>query len=324
MLAVEKWAEGQPLFLAIAAPQLATVAQDLHLAFRDAKYRKILTYDFPLPDLQEWLRLYRSHREPARFIRSLFCEFSSFAPTALSLGGSLNELSKGFQKSSNPSEILEEFSNLSPDVKGAHIQETQRSLNSVFEWTFQEIKEEIEDPPPSPQEKEQFLGYLSEYEPTAGFFFLVTVPCWLLYQEAPTRLYRRARQGDVKSLERLLRLDALLIHDPSLGKPIQSLRFNRKRNAYEELIHSVLKKPKVKITRKRMKYSVAGLISAIGQVFGSPLTEPEIRALFDAVAQDYRKESIDTDLPESPEAFAKAIQRDRAMWLTVLQPDKKS
>lgn len=43
------------------------------------------------------------------------------------------------------------------------------------------------------------------------------------------------------------------------------------------------------------------------------LEEPDIRALFDAVAQDNGLE-MDADIPESPEAFYKAIYRARKFW----------
>jgi hypothetical protein len=60
-------------------------------------------------------------------------------------------------------------------------------------------------------------------------------------------------------------------------------------------------------------------------LLGQPLNEPEIRDLFDAVQKDMQKDpfAIDEDLPPTPEAFTRAIHRDRAFWLQSFQPDKK-
>ena len=64
---------------------------------------------------------------------------------------------------------------------------------------------------------------------------------------------------------------------------------------------------------------MAGFISSAWAGMGKRLTEPEMRALFDAGARDMGKGDIDTSLPDAPEAFSKAIQRYRPK----LKPDKK-
>ena len=96
------------------------------------------------------------------------------------------------------------------------------------------------------------------------------------------------------------------------------MRFAKKRVAFETLMDAIHRKPKVKLTRKKMKYALAGFISALSVALKTPLDEPQIRALFDAVAQDYLKTPIDIDLSDSPESFAKALQRNRKPWLAIL------
>ena len=182
--------------------------------------------------------------------------------------------------------------------------------------SFHDIQSDIDDEPIDLQQKEDFLNSIEAVE--ASFFYLVIIPCWVLYQDYPTRLYRKARQGDYESLEKLIRLDSLMIHDPSIGKQIQLLRMKRKRLKFEALLDAVHKRPKSKITRKKIKYAYAGFLSAISSSVKTPLNEPQIRALFDAIAQDYKKNPIDTDLPNSPETFSKAIQRHRKPWQALL------
>ncbi len=89
------------------------------------------------------------------------------------------------------------------------------------------------------------------------------------------------------------------------------------------MIRAQQKGPKAKITLQKIKMNFAGFISAISSTLGHRLTEPEIRSLFDAVSSDTGKGYIDTNIPDSPESFGKAIQRERQFWSIIPQPDKK-
>ena len=52
------------------------------------------------------------------------------------------------------------------------------------------------------------------------------------------------------------------------------------------------------------------------------LTAPEVRRLFDAWAKDTRGYLCDADLPESDEAYYKALRRDLDFWGCLPDPDK--
>jgi hypothetical protein len=69
MLAVQKWTIGKSFLFAFVAPQLDTTARDIHLSFQQTKERRVLSHQFPLPHLPSWFALYRSHREPLKFLR---------------------------------------------------------------------------------------------------------------------------------------------------------------------------------------------------------------------------------------------------------------
>jgi hypothetical protein len=144
-----------------------------------------------------------------------------------------------------------------------------------------------------------------------------------LYKEWPSRLYRKARQGDTNSIHKLLRLDPFLLHDPSIGREIQKVRIHGRQNAYAELLNAPLKPIKLKLTSRTIKDMLAGLISLLAEALKQPLSSTDIRDLFDAVAQDADKLDIDTSLPESQEAYSKVIQRNRPNWKPMLQPGQK-
>ena len=315
MLSVQKWAENKPYLLAFFAPQMAANARDIHQAFRHIKERRILNKQYPLPPLPAWFAMYRSHRKPLGFLRTFIADFSIFDKEAVDLGDAAIE---GFRLLSKNDYDPSEFVPTIEDIKHLH-----PLMQSALSASFQEIEDDFSDIPLEPSVKDAALQLFSEMELESSFFMLVLTPCWLLYREHPTRLYRKARLGEPDALEKLLRLDPLMLHDPAIGRRIQVLRFTNKTAAYQNLLEAPLKPPKARISRKKMKYVTAGLISCLSSLIKKPLTEPEIRALFDAVAQDADGSPIDTDLPDSPEAFAKAINRDRAFWLQMFHPDKK-
>ena len=315
MLAVQKWAEDKPFFLKLLAPQLAAGARDIHMGFRHIRERRILNHQFPLPHLSSWFALYRSHRKPLNFIKPLFSEFSVFGKESIDFGEAAIE---GLRMISNGMSITPDHPPTSEEVGQA-----KNILENLLSESFLDIKDDFDNTPYGPDIKDNFIKLLSERELESSFFCLVSTPCWLLYRISPTRLYRKARLGDLEALEKLLRLDPLMLHDPAIGKQIQAFRFKNKNNSYQTLLEAPLKRPKAKITRKKIKYTTAGLISAIATTIKFPLTEPDIRALFDAVAKDAEGKLIDSDLADSPESFYTAIWRERGFWLQMLNPDTK-
>lgn len=321
MSAIQKWAQDKHFFLALVAPQIATSSQDIHLLFKDLKQQKLLKQAFTLPNLSSWFLLYRSHRKTNLFLKELFSGFSGFSSNSIAFAEMLVNIDQVKRELDNP-EIKQQIELMTLEEKAAQVQKVKDIQSTILNESFRDLESDIKGEPIALQLQADFLSMFTKS--LAGQFYLfVAVPCWLLYRDSATNLYRKARLGDYDSLEKLLRLDALLIHDPSIGKQVQQLRIKGKYSAYENLIESILKKPKNKSTKKKMKYAIAGLISGISSAINHPLTEPQIRELFDAVAQDTQKKSIDTDLPDSPEAFAKAIQRDRYYWNKILYPDKK-
>ncbi len=321
MSAIQKWTQDKHFLLALVAPQIAMGAQDIHLLFKDLKQQKQLNQAFALPNLSSWFALYRSHRKTTLFLKQLFSGFSVFSSESIDFAEMLVNVDQVKRELDRP-EIKQQLAQMTSEEKAAQVQKVKDIQTTMLNESFRDLESGIKGELVAPELQVDFLSMFTKS--LAGQFYLfVAVPCWLLYRDSATNLYRKARLGDYDSLEKLLRLDALLIHDPSIGKQVQQLRIKGKYSAYENLIEFVLKKPKNKITRKKMKYAIAGLISGISSAIKHPLTEPQIRALFDAIAQDTQKKPIDTDLPDSPETFSKAIQRDRSYWSKLLHPDKR-
>ncbi|GFE58739.1 hypothetical protein [Geobacter sp. AOG1] len=314
MLEIEKWAQDKSFFIGLFATNTAAFARDMHEAMGHIKERRVYNFQFPLPHLPSWFKMYCSHSKSEIAFVELVSRFSDFGKDALSLVGGFHALQETLEQ--NPDKKIE-FSQ-------TEVENAQQVLRDMHSKSFKGLQEDFSGVPFDQETNADFLRFTEENELAISFFLLVMCPCFLFFQMSPTRLYRNARRGDIAAIEKLLSIDPLLLHDPSIGKQIQDLRFNNKSTSYERLLETARKpfKPK-KLSRHKMKVFQAGLISFMANGIKQPLTEPQIRALFDAVAQDAQGKQIDTDLPDSPESFAKAIQRKREPWQKLLDPDKK-
>lgn len=318
MLAIQKWTERKPFLIAMLAPQIAITARDIHEAFQDTKERRFMSHQFPLPNLPAWFAMYRSHKKPLHFLRTLFDSFSEFGADSIEFG---EGVLAGAQELSRNKQVEVQTPSLE------ELEQMRSVMQNMLSESFQEIQDDISTDPLDPSLKSEMLSLLADNSLESSFFILITAPCWLIYRISPTRLYRKARQGNVESLEKLLQLDPLMLHDPAIGKAILKLRFNHKKSKYEKIILTPLSNPNANITALNMKYAIGGLISALAKAL-NPLhkhkvSTPDIHKLFDAVAKDFDGLETDTDLPENQDSFARAIYRYRDEWLKVFLPDKK-
>lgn len=140
------------------------------------------------------------------------------------------------------------------------------------------------------------------------FFLKVWYPCWLVYAEYPPKLIRKARQGDYKSLEKLLRLDVNVLHDKKISHIWAELSQNR-RSIHFKNLHKAMNGLNSKQTaRKNSKIRIAVFIREMSTALGQPLTYDEINQIFDEVSRE-RLNQPDSDIQGDPAAFKKAIQR---------------
>lgn len=146
------------------------------------------------------------------------------------------------------------------------------------------------------------------------FFLKIKAPCVAFYMDHPSRLYRKARLGDIDSWEKLVRIDKLLLSDPKINLHLVKAS---DRNDYLKL-NKMLKAIEGGPRKKSPQFSklfTAGLISIISEVLGYKLNSTDIREIFNAAAVDSgRVEQIDEDLPYSPEALSQGILRVRKLF----------
>jgi len=162
----------------------------------------------------------------------------------------------------------------------------------------------------------KFDTALARDELSLGFYFLVYAPCLQFYAVPPSNLYGKALNRDISAIEQLLKLDPLVLHDPVIGFQIQSVRLNGKANDYDRILAAISKSPAIsykemKNERKTIKSDQGALIYVLAKASKAPLKVPQIRDLYDALAQDFDGTLQDTDIT-SPEGFDKTIKTKAA------------
>ena len=71
------------------------------------------------------------------------------------------------------------------------------------------------------------------------FFVRVIMPCHFLYGELPSELYRKAKEGDLKSFCKLLRIDKTIICDQNLAEYIKQMDIYRRRRFLKRWVMTV-------------------------------------------------------------------------------------
>lgn len=310
MLAIEKWAQGKNPFIGMCAPLVAAFASDLYDIYANCKNHKISSSAKEPPDLPTWYSLYRNHQRYFDVMGNFILNSSILMQEMVNVGTQIDELREDIKKSSRKLTAEESI-------------QLQGSLKKLYKSSFDEIRSDMEDTPLTDQQNDVVNKYFKDNKTELFFCFFVCTPCLMFYKINPSRLYHRACLGDLKAIDALLRLDPLMLHDPAVGKQIQKIRLSGKRTTYINLIEAPLKPLKAKINRNRVKAMLGSFISIMAAELGAPLTSTDIRKLFDAIAQDARKQEFDTSLPNSDEAFYKNLQRSRDDWKKVITAGQK-
>lgn len=192
-----------------------------------------------------------------------------------------------------------------------------------FEGTTRIINESENDKKTqlSPHERRFFEHFYSQ--PEVLFFLKVWAPCILHYKTSPTMLIRKARLGKVSAFEKLLRIDNSVLFDRKLSELFHQYKGKRNKQVYQKLLLAFRSPIPAKTSPKYVKVFASGIISRFSVAMGERLTEPEIRELFDAIAQDKGHGLQDEDLPLSPDSFAQAIRRESKKFKSPDRPPYK-
>lgn len=302
----------KPLLLALNCLQIVDGCDDAMGLWKLQQSRKALPERFPEPcDLNIWLGFYRNHRLVMNVLGAMALDTSQLAqvlPTSKDFGQ---------QSAAKTTDVLDEyrrFGSMSPAEQVAAIQ----NMTPQQQVGLQLWGKSIAWLPAEPWVQELLKLQANQPEDTDDatmtippeLIFLATVwlPCLVLYRTHPGQLLHRARSGDTDALDDLLRLDKSVLGDTKIADHWHQAMRGKSRGMANRLLRAVTGSPRNKLTGKRLREAMAGFMKQTALGFGTTLTEPEIRGLFDAVSK-VKHQRIDTQLPTSPEALSKAIQR---------------
>lgn len=146
------------------------------------------------------------------------------------------------------------------------------------------------------------------------FALKVLIPCVLIYRTTPSVLLRWSLEGDIESLEKLLRLDSNLHNLPEVRQIWENECRYRQGYRYAALVKAMAEPVVTKISLRNIKIAIATFIEYVFKRTDHPISRREIRNLFDAYARDLDVSLIDLDLPEGEGAFGRAINRENKRW----------
>lgn len=293
--------DGQPwLFVDLAvtiASSADVVRQILSWFTRTSKPPQLLP---PPPALAEWLPFYRSHRALQAGIGSYM------GLSADCTNSTLDEL-RGMHRV--PEDQLRE------ELAKFDKAELESIIRPFIGVPFPPDDATIKAMLPTSDDNGQPSGDDGKIDallasPAGQFYFRVWLPCWLFYREFPPRLLHLARGGDLNALDKLLRLDKSVIHDPRIAQRVHEITHTGSKRDRDQVLEALRCEPKGRLDPKTIRYGLAGMISQLAVVFQTRVTAPEIAALFDAIERVRTGKPADTRIAAG-ETFSKAVQRNR-------------
>lgn len=307
---IEKWASRHPPGIACFALWLAMTAREQCKALQRIKERQLYDHKFPLPDLPKWFAFYRSSKTVLRaYTRFLTCGNNKSNIEDIAILQFFREFQKLIKKAPDGKLYL----TVTPEELKEGVEFWMEQLESILA----EIREEIAGILASPEEKKVIRDQFEKDELPLGFYFLVYAPSKLFYNITPQTLYKRALNNDMDALEKLLKLDPLIIHDHAIGQVFQATRLYGKRNVYEKLHAAINKYPctahsNLRAARKSVKSLYGGHLACLAKVYNYKFPAAEIRYLYDALARSFG-ENQDQDIG-SPEGFDKTVKTKMLQW----------
>lgn len=314
--ALLQWGEDKPTLLALFARIVAYAAEPAHrLLEKVSRHDEALAGLGDRPPLDQWLRLYRSHRRVLRVL----------AERALSASGirsvtadELREMTVALAALSD-AQAAELFA--APGARWP--KPPSRTLRRLV--TLMRLGERDSRQWMNPATRDHYSRALvmdeRPLEPEVQFFFLVWLPCWLVSKDTVPRVLRRARNGNLQALDVLLRIDKDVMYEPRIGALIRTEARSPRRARYARIVRAIgSSELGVAAKRPKLKLDLLGLLA---EAFSEAeaVQSPELRDLADAAAaaRSAGAERVDADLPAAENTLRQGILRSRRQWTDARQ-----
>lgn len=303
-LKFDSWLPGLPEIFRLPSHLAVSGVNLFHESFQLIRTSQ-LSKEFPEPENAYWFSLYTKGKR--HFGRELIpalqrlCDLSAlFANTYLQL----RKIPDRLQLDNKP--LVAELKT-EEEVVEFYTQNVQSVINSEMRLSVEQkkiVKESLLFP--------EFL-----------FLLKVVIPCLFLYSSNYSVVFRKARQGDVPSLIQLLRIDKTLIQHPRINKWVKYYALQEDKRNSESITNAFVKHPIRVVSKRKIKYIIAGFLAYSFEKAGQPVSYPEIQQLFDVVAADSSSNLLrDEELPEIENTFYTAVKREKRRWHQLLDKNR--
>lgn len=354
MLALERWGEDRFLPMVMLAQIAVNSVNECYELIKLARANSLSVCDAEgKTDVRQWQRLYR---QPIT-LQAVVCNLLSAPedvryPEADREFRGIRQLARCELRGAIEKSLTGQITNREKAVG-------ERLLRRIYRRSHLPLLSRIvageEEYPAKPCE---WLG-----NPEFLFFIGVVAPCLLEYQTTPWKLYRAATQGKFEALEKLVRLDPLILSEDR----IKSLVYRMQRTnavGLQILYAAQLKRNSKPVTIHDVKYLLGGWLMRLSQEWqavldGQPLieiieaqvssakraealrwvknakaqnarrrikcrlTSPDIQALFDAVYKDSGRGKFDPDFRKQRKSIYRTLDRNAKLWGSLRIGNKK-
>ncbi len=295
---IQQWIERQPnKLLATYAAALARVGCDLPQMLAEFGKR----WPGVAPDPSDWMGCYRDHRRLAGAVRSLL----PGGPDTLLMV----DIGRAVRRCS-PEDLRAVVGSIPAEERVA-VAEAAQEQAKVFEDALAAVAYN------DVRGAGELAGFVGEIPLELWFLVRVVLPYLIEHGDLPTRDFARARRGrDLPAFERIVAIDPSVIVEPRIAREIAASVLVGKGVRLRLLTDAINKKPS-SARAGQCKMLMAALMVASFENAKLPLSVRDVRDLFDAIAKaEHGRDGvlIDSDLPDSPEAMAKGIQRYKRIW----------
>ena len=320
-----KWAENKNPIMVELIPMLIRCMDTYLESVEGIKKQERVEGYVPLPPINQWLGFYRKHH---KIYQSIIEAVAAVSPEIGKKVKDFYVMSKNLKlaaSNSKPKEALKVFNKLPLEeqkkiLDTAKKDETYSAMGNMI--TIANENEDVHLAHIDEKNKKRLMEIFTQ--PEVLFFMNVWAPCLMIYGEFPTTLLFRARHGDIDAIEKLVRLDKSIIHDPRMMNIHHQASKSKNKETFNRITKALGSRPQAKTKRRQVKYYFGGLLSNFSVALGQKMPASDIEDLFDALARDKGIDNIDPDFIDiNAETFEKGIQRARKMWNISSLVDKK-
>lgn len=318
----KKWLEDKPKFAALFAVYVALLPEIIYKLYSILYSGNEDTSALKPKNLKSWLKLYKQHRVIVKCALGNFPGLSEFE---------YNHIAQIVLNKIKSNYFLGPADNSQLAIMQAWPKEQwEIIMNSLYDYLFAGIDNLAYQLAETRLGRNQSENDSIEFSEELLFVLRLWGACWVIYGEAFTVLLRKARQGDLDAIQKLLIVDKNAIFEPGIARIWSKCNDKPDSEEFQTITKALKTIPKIaNYDATKAKYDVAGMIARVFAPCKKPIPASEIGALFNALAKDLSDKSkpchIDADLDNhKSDAFRKRVVRAKSHWdkFSLFDPDK--